>query len=94
MQEYGRHKLDVNIEVQKSLSPYMELFMGERVLLSDIKTRVPHCLPALETLIQDGKVIGHHVLDDPDDMLLYMPAAVNALERNIIKPAHPPITES
>lgn len=64
----------IHKEAQKLLSPYFALYQGEEVLLSEIEEKAPDCLPALEALINDGKVVGQSVLEKPGDLLLSMPS--------------------
>lgn len=61
---------------ERTPDPYSGLLKGEYRRLSDIQEKVPHVAPALQTLINDGRVQGQFFFDEfgkTDTLLWYLP---------------------
>ena len=57
----------------KPKNAYLRMFQGERVFLSEIIDQSPFVKPAIDSLMEDGKIIGQEILGEKPDMLLWMP---------------------
>lgn len=69
--EYERHLEGMNIEVQVGLNPYLSLWMGEKVLLSEIIDKAPYTLEAVSIMQRNGTVVSQSTMDG--DTVLTMP---------------------
>lgn len=58
-------------------NPYLALFYGEQIYKSEIEARAPYTLPAINTLLNDEKLLGQYTLEG--DLLLWMLKPRNAL---------------
>lgn len=57
-----------------SPSHYFKLFKGEQVLRSDLNRECPYVIPAVESLIQAGKIVGQGMmgLDCEEDVVYWI----------------------